>query len=256
MAGGPCSRTPQRDRAHDLRAFVAAGERLLFSGQDITDEALDMCRKMLASARSDTGEQRSLWAVMLHRHHDELEVLLDSNSLWQMAATSRCFSVDFQDRARKDLHKLHGIIHEWRMYGPQDLVSPQANMYHSPLMWHVLNGKVEEVKFMLQLGIDVNQAEQNNADSLVYGCDMCRDSRCKLLEYTFWEVAVIMATSKPPSLRRRQVRDLMRQHGGGHLSRSLPSKRRFLRYLHEPVGYEEKRCRLAEARDIEDSDKD
>lgn len=256
MKGFARSRSPRRDQSRDLHAFAALGERLLCSDHEISDEALSMCRRMLARAEAAAIAQHSPWAAVLHRHHDELKVLLDSKSAWQMATTSRCLSVDFQDRIRKDHDKLHGLIHGWPNYRQRDLVSPQGCMYHSPLMWHILNGRVEEVKFMLQFGADVNQPEKDMRYT-PRGCDMCKDVKCKLLQYTFWEIAVIMATSKSPSLRRQQVRELLRQYGG-HSSQPLPSKRRFLidRSLHGPVGHGDPRSRWGEACDIDDSGTD
>eukprot|EP00928_Gymnodinium_smaydae_P011706 TRINITY_DN14293_c0_g4_i1.p1 TRINITY_DN14293_c0_g4~~TRINITY_DN14293_c0_g4_i1.p1 ORF type:complete len:265 (-),score=36.77 TRINITY_DN14293_c0_g4_i1:291-1085(-) len=258
MEAAARSRSPRRDHNRHLHAFMAAGERLLCS-ERIPGSALELCRKMLASAEAASMTQNSDWAMVLHRHHEGMQALMDSISVWQMAATSRCFLKDFQDRARKDHDKLQGLIRGRPTFGREDLVSPlsgtEVERPHSPLMVNILNGRVEEVKFMLQFGVKVNKAEHKQWEGYA-GCDLCQQSKCKLLKYTFWEVAVIMATSKSPSLRRQQVRELLRYHGG-RSKRRLPSKQKFLQHLHEAVEGdpgENSRCRLAEDYEIDDSD--
>jgi len=188
--------------------------------------------------------------MVILQYHNALAGLLDSRTLCQLSATSRQLSDSFQSRARQ-----HGRLFQYVMgapeYGISDLVSAQSWQYHSSFMVNILNGNVSAVEFIVQLGVDVNQPEgkQEYSD----GCDMCQESRSKLLEYTFWEVACTMANSKLPSPRRQKIRDLLRKHGGLS-SRNLGTKRKFMRHLRTGYDHEDCRCRLVEGWLIRDSD--
>eukprot|EP00746_Dinoflagellata_sp_MGD_P100843 gnl/MRDRNA2_/MRDRNA2_410529_c0_seq1.p1 gnl/MRDRNA2_/MRDRNA2_410529_c0~~gnl/MRDRNA2_/MRDRNA2_410529_c0_seq1.p1 ORF type:complete len:137 (+),score=13.12 gnl/MRDRNA2_/MRDRNA2_410529_c0_seq1:154-564(+) len=112
---------------------------------------------------------------------------------------------------------------------PRVLLSAQDWQSHSSFMMCILNGHVQEVQFVLKLGVDVNQVEggqrahrrwasnipgpPNPVTGGKGGCVWCQEYGSKLLTYTFWEVACIMATSDSPSLRPQKVRDLMQQYG-------------------------------------------
>jgi len=264
MESSARSRSPHRHRGQNyncvslnekVQVFVRASEQLLElrnQGQEIPLEALAMCKMLLTSARTTPVSDAPPLERILSFTQDKLEESLDSRAACQLVATSRRFSIEFQSKVQKDREMFQWVL-DAPNYAPSALISPQRWQYHSSLMLYILNGNDKEVEFILQLGSNVNRREEGHDACGSGGCDMCCQSGSKLLQYTFYEVACIMATSDTPSPCRQRIRDLMHQYGG-HTTRPLTTKRRLLRHLHESFDHEPQRCRLVEARALDEYD--
>jgi len=267
-----CLSAPKRravggDRS-DLQLFAEAAERLMSSGLGIPADAICLCERMLKCARRHATEQPAVIPRALCERRGlsaAIESFVDCKCMWQWAATSRCFHDVFADRVRGEQRWLQDLSGK---YGPvpvrlSDFTEPRdEETPHAPFLVQILNGQVDDVGFMLQLGINVNSKESEPVGvppsirvRSCIECDLCIESECWLPELTYWEVAFVMANSRSPSRRRRAVRDLLRRYGGfSRREDRLPTKRQLVSHLYGQWGYGDARCRLSESNAVEDSD--
>lgn len=252
MEAGP--KRPRNDGTlcgSNVEAFLCAGRSLLHANTDLPDEILDLCRSLL-EANCRGFKASPLVDILASEHAGPIEEMLDSKTVCRVATTARRVKSSLQWRLSDDRYFFDWIV-DW----PQtvsDLISPYPpGRYHSPLMLAIINGYVDIVAFIAQLGVDVNRKEACRYSHPA--CDLCSVSGSLLYDYTFYEVACSLAKSpgRPPSERRKQIFDILKFHGGV-TQRAVMPKRWFLRRLRYGSGSTGGAgCRIIEAGLLDDS---
>jgi len=219
--------------------FVSAGETLLSSGMKPSREVLEMCRRLMAADRATLTAQAS---VLLNIPClPRFIVFLDPMTTCHLATAARRTFDTFQANTRELRAKLRSIISPAYVLTDVQRIT-RATMEneqdkHAPFVVEIVGGHVDNVKFMLELGIDPNgnvlQIEEIGGPA----CEECARALPVWRTWTFYDLAKVMATGSVPRGSHQQIERLMKEYGGIS-SKVLPSRRGLYQRFIEGSGYD------------------
>jgi len=211
------------------KAFVIAAETVLSSGRRPPQTVLDMCRKLMAVHRTTSTAQDSMLVCL--PCWSRFVVLLDPRTSGRLAATARWSQDKLQIKTRELRGRFLSIVGHRESFNELQETSELSE--HQPFAVEIVAGRVQKVKFILDLGVDPNSSAHCDGGFVEYtACPRCVRALPALREWTFYDLARVMATGPAASSRHKSIEALLRSHGGIS-SKILCSRRelfeRFLR---------------------------
>ena len=94
---------------------------------------------------------------------------------------------------------------------------------HTPFAREIIAGNINDVRFILELGINPNAKAHGPC---CFACCVCCDVITSWATWSFYELAKVMATGSSPIAKYRHIEMLLREYGG-NTTRTLCSRRLF-----------------------------
>lgn len=204
--------------------FILAAEGLLNSGGQPSQRVLEICERLMAIARDSAVAQDS--KLMQLPCWSRLVSFLAPQSACRLAATARCSRDQLQANTREARAIFLSILGHRDSCKFVQFTSEYND--HTPFAREIISGNVDNVKFILALGVDPNGRAHNDW----MACDKCSTAIPAWENWSFYDLAKVMATGSLQSGRHHRIEMLLRGHGGNS-SKILCSRRMLLKRFRE-----------------------